>query len=82
MYLQGADSIKGLLKKSEEIIPKELWKVTPVSLKATAGLRMLSENSSKKLLEEVNVSTVGISLNSNYVPDLTSFNIKLLLVAP
>ena len=77
MDLQGADSIKGLLKKSEEIIPKELWKVTPVSLKATAGLRMLPENSSKKLLEEVNVSTVGISLNSNYVPDLTSFNIKL-----
>ncbi|XP_067017733.1 ectonucleoside triphosphate diphosphohydrolase 5-like [Acropora muricata] len=50
---KGADSIKGLLKKSEEIIPKELWKVTPVSLKATAGLRMLPENSSKKLLEEV-----------------------------
>ncbi|XP_029190363.2 ectonucleoside triphosphate diphosphohydrolase 5-like isoform X2 [Acropora millepora] len=50
---KGADSIKGLLKKSEEIIPKELWKVTPVSLKATAGLRMLPKNSSKKLLEEV-----------------------------
>ena len=41
---------------------------------------MLPENSSKKLLEEVNVSTVGISLNSNYVPDLTSFNIKLEIV--
>lgn len=50
---KGADSIKGLLKKSEEIIPRELWKVTPVSLKATAGLRMLPENSSKKLLEEI-----------------------------
>lgn len=50
---KGADSIKGLLKKSEEIIPKELWKVTPVSLKATAGLRMLPENSSNKLLQEV-----------------------------
>lgn len=50
---QGAHSIEGLLKKSEEIIPKEQWKLTPVSLKATAGLRLLPQNSSKQLLMEV-----------------------------
>ena len=51
--LQGAHSIEELLQKSKEIIPKERWESTPVSLKATAGLRMLPSNSSEQLLSEV-----------------------------
>ena len=31
----------------------EKWESTPVSLKATAGLRMLPSNSSEQLLSEV-----------------------------
>ncbi|CAH3119335.1 unnamed protein product [Porites lobata] len=50
---QGAHSIEKLLQKSKEIIPKERWESTPVSLKATAGLRMLPSNSSEQLLSEV-----------------------------
>lgn len=50
---QGALSIEGLLQKAKEIIPKEQWELTPISLKATAGLRMLPSNSSKELLFEV-----------------------------
>lgn len=49
----GSQSIEGLLQKSEDIIPKERWKATPVALKATAGLRLLPSNSSQQLLEEV-----------------------------
>lgn len=50
---QGSQSIEGLLDKSEEIIPEERQKSTPIALKATAGLRLLPSNSSKQLLEEV-----------------------------
>ncbi|KAL9957689.1 hypothetical protein ACROYT_G034615 [Oculina patagonica] len=50
---QGSQSIEGLLEKSEDIIPEERQKSTPVALKATAGLRLLPSNSSKQLLEEV-----------------------------
>lgn len=50
---QGSQSIERLLQKSEDIIPKQRWKYTPVALKATAGLRLLPSNSSKQLLEEV-----------------------------
>ena len=53
LLLQGALSIEGLLQKAKEIIPKEQWELTPISLKATAGLRMLPSNSSKELLFEV-----------------------------
>lgn len=50
---KGAHSIEELLFKSKEIIPEDHWKLTPISLKATAGLRLLPSNSSKQLLYEV-----------------------------
>ncbi|PFX20399.1 Ectonucleoside triphosphate diphosphohydrolase 5, partial [Stylophora pistillata] len=49
----GSQSIEGLLQKSEDVIPENRRKHTPVALKATAGLRLLPSNSSNQLLEEV-----------------------------
>ena len=42
-----------LLEKSKDIIPEERWGSTPVTLKATAGLRLLPKNLSQQLLSEV-----------------------------
>ena len=52
---QGAGSLVELLEKTKEYIPKEKWNATPLSLKATAGLRLLPEDKAKALLDEVSV---------------------------
>ncbi|XP_056624013.1 ectonucleoside triphosphate diphosphohydrolase 5 [Triplophysa dalaica] len=49
----GGETIRQLLKVAKKTIPKELWIQTPVVLRATAGLRMLTPEKAKVLLDEV-----------------------------
>lgn len=42
-----------------DAVPPHLWKNTPVVLKATAGLRLLSEEKAQALLSEVVLSCFG-----------------------
>ncbi|NXX78654.1 ENTP5 diphosphohydrolase, partial [Urocolius indicus] len=50
---KGAESVKRLLDMAIDAVPPHLWKRTPVVLKATAGLRLLSEEKARALLLEV-----------------------------
>ncbi|XP_049681044.1 nucleoside diphosphate phosphatase ENTPD5 isoform X2 [Accipiter gentilis] len=50
---KGAETVKRLLDVAIEAVPPHLWKKTPVVLKATAGLRLLSEEKAQALLLEV-----------------------------
>ncbi|POI27627.1 hypothetical protein CIB84_008623, partial [Bambusicola thoracicus] len=50
---KGAESVKRLLDMAIDAVPPHLWKKTPVVLKATAGLRLLSEEKAQALLSEV-----------------------------
>ncbi|NXO81357.1 ENTP6 diphosphohydrolase, partial [Sitta europaea] len=45
--------IKELLEVAKKEVPMELWKFTPLVLKATAGLRLLPGEKAQKLLEKV-----------------------------
>jgi guanosine-diphosphatase len=49
----AAESLDELLDEAVRVVPQDLWKCTPVALKATAGLRMLGEQQSKDILEAV-----------------------------
>lgn len=50
---KGADTIRKLLNKAKEGIPASAWHTTPLVLKATAGLRLLSPEKADRLLDEV-----------------------------
>jgi len=52
---QGAESLRPLLDKATEYIPQSSWRNTPLALKATAGLRLLSEDTAEQLLNEVGI---------------------------
>jgi Golgi nucleoside diphosphatase len=41
------------LKKALDVVPRNKWKSTPVSLRATAGLRLLPDSLSQNIIEEV-----------------------------
>ncbi|KAF4788540.1 hypothetical protein TURU_159048 [Turdus rufiventris] len=49
---KGAETVKTLLDMAIDAVPPHLWKKTPVVLKATAGLRLLSEEKAQALLSE------------------------------
>ena len=49
----AAESLDELLDEAVKIVPKDLWKCTPVAVKATAGLRMLGDDLSKQILDAV-----------------------------
>jgi len=49
----AAASLDPLLKEAMRVVPKELRKCTPVEVKATAGLRLLGEQESGAILDEV-----------------------------
>lgn len=55
-----------------DAVPPHLWKKTPVVLKATAGLRLLSEEKAQALLSEVVLSCFGCT--SIVLPD-SSFSV-------
>ncbi|KAF7252421.1 Ectonucleoside triphosphate diphosphohydrolase 6 [Varanus komodoensis] len=50
---KSAQGINDLLAVAKEVVPKKLWKSTPLVLKATAGLRLLPEEKAQKLLDKV-----------------------------
>ena len=50
---KGAETIRNLLNKAKESIPASVWHSTPLVLKATAGLRLLSPEKADRLLSEV-----------------------------
>lgn len=47
-----AKSLKILLDKAKSKIPKDRWASTPMSLRATAGLRLLPESQAQNIIEE------------------------------
>jgi len=53
IYFQGAESLRPLLEEAAKYIPQSKWRDTPIALKATAGLRMLSNNTAAQILEKV-----------------------------
>jgi ectonucleoside triphosphate diphosphohydrolase 5/6 len=50
---EAANSIASLLHEAKSRIPETHWASTPVTLKATAGLRLLPKEQSEAILEEV-----------------------------
>lgn len=50
---RAAKSLDPLMKKAEAVVPKSLWKCTPVAVKATAGLRLLGTTESNAILHAV-----------------------------
>ncbi|KAM3861309.1 ectonucleoside triphosphate diphosphohydrolase 5-like [Diretmus argenteus] len=49
----GGDSVRMLLKVARKTVPRLEWKRTPVVLRATAGLRLLSPEKAQALLDQV-----------------------------
>uniref|UniRef100_A0A8C0B4D6 nucleoside diphosphate phosphatase n=1 Tax=Buteo japonicus TaxID=224669 RepID=A0A8C0B4D6_9AVES len=50
---KSSQGIKELLEVAKKEVPMELWKFTPLVLKATAGLRLLPGEKAQKLLNKV-----------------------------
>ncbi|XP_030303853.1 ectonucleoside triphosphate diphosphohydrolase 6 [Calypte anna] len=50
---KSGQGIKDLLEVAKKEVPVELWKFTPLVLKATAGLRLLPGEKAQKLLDKV-----------------------------
>ncbi|XP_073348811.1 ectonucleoside triphosphate diphosphohydrolase 5 isoform X2 [Pagrus major] len=49
----GGHTVRMLLKVAKKTVPRLVWKRTPVVLRATAGLRLLSPDKAQALLEQV-----------------------------
>ncbi|XP_021944205.1 ectonucleoside triphosphate diphosphohydrolase 5 isoform X3 [Folsomia candida] len=65
----GADSVKQLLSRAKIFIPQEHWAKTPVSLKATAGLRLLPKAKADAILEAVSnvIKSIGFHATEDSV---------------
>jgi len=63
---QAAESLDELMDEAVKVVPKSLWKCTPVAVKATAGLRLLGEKQSKDILDAV----------ANRLRDKYEFNLR------
>ena len=50
---KAAESLDDLLKEAERVVPRTMWKCTPVAVKATAGLRLLGAVESDAILAAV-----------------------------
>nr|XP_056708417.1 ectonucleoside triphosphate diphosphohydrolase 6 [Euleptes europaea] len=50
---ESSQGINKLLAVAKEVVPMELWKSTPLVLKATAGLRLLPGGKAQELLDKV-----------------------------
>ncbi|XP_061611024.1 ectonucleoside triphosphate diphosphohydrolase 5-like isoform X3 [Phyllopteryx taeniolatus] len=49
----AAQSVRTLLKVAESAVPRQRWESTPVLLRATAGLRLMSADKAQALLRQV-----------------------------
>lgn len=56
MNFKAVDSIEPLLIRALEIIPTAYHKITRISLKATAGLRLISDEIANQILNNVNLN--------------------------
>ncbi|XP_029768710.1 ectonucleoside triphosphate diphosphohydrolase 6 isoform X2 [Terrapene carolina triunguis] len=54
---KSAQGIQELLEVAKDEVPMELWKFTPLVLKATAGLRLLPGDKAQKLLDKITLRT-------------------------
>ncbi|XP_053330816.1 nucleoside diphosphate phosphatase ENTPD5 [Spea bombifrons] len=50
---KGADTVRALLDLAQNVVPDTHWRRTPLILKATAGLRLLSHHQAEALLTQV-----------------------------
>ena len=50
---EAVESIRPLLNRALTVIPKEYHALTRIVLKATAGLRMISEKAADRILESI-----------------------------
>ncbi|KAG8833354.1 Guanosine-diphosphatase [Serendipita sp. 399] len=50
---KAAESLDPLMQEAERVVPRSLWKCTPVAVKATAGLRLLGTVESDAILGAV-----------------------------
>ncbi|TKR61712.1 hypothetical protein L596_028792 [Steinernema carpocapsae] len=66
---KASESVGILLDAARATIPKSLWIHTPITLKATAGLRLLPENEADAILDEVDrkVTESGFLVNEDSV---------------
>lgn len=66
---KAAESIEKLLFEAKTFVPEKLWSSTPLVLKATAGLRMLTSDQAYNLLNAVRnvVSNSGFLVTGNAV---------------
>lgn len=51
--VKAGESIRPLMQIAVEEVPPAAWACTPISLKATAGLRLLGEETSRSIIKEV-----------------------------
>ena len=58
MVIKAANSLKPMLKRSLKHVPKELQEQTMVTLKATAGLRLLPSHKADAILSKVGIVLV------------------------
>ncbi|XP_031494383.1 apyrase 1-like isoform X2 [Nymphaea colorata] len=63
---EAADSLKSLLEKAQNVIPKSLLKNTPVRVGATAGLRALPGDAADKILQAVTINYLMDNLGKDY----------------
>ncbi|XP_043285083.1 ectonucleoside triphosphate diphosphohydrolase 5 isoform X2 [Venturia canescens] len=49
---KATESLAGLLEKAKAVIPKSEWQNTPLTMRATAGLRLLQKDKADGILEE------------------------------
>lgn len=49
---RGAETLSGLLDKAKAVIPKSEWANTPLTMRATAGLRLLPKEKANGILDE------------------------------
>jgi len=66
---KAAESVGILLDAARAAIPKSLWIHTPITLKATAGLRLLPEDEADEILDQVDrkVTESGFLTNEDSV---------------
>ncbi|KAK0409796.1 hypothetical protein QR680_004764 [Steinernema hermaphroditum] len=66
---KAAESVGVLLDAARATIPKSLWIHTPITLKATAGLRLLPDDEADEILDEVDrkVAESGFLTNEDAV---------------
>jgi ectonucleoside triphosphate diphosphohydrolase 5/6 len=66
---EGAKRLNGLIQKARDYIPKDKWASTPITLKATAGLRLLPKAKADAILDAVSetIRTSGFKPIENAV---------------